>query len=74
MSADVVWNVPQVHGKSSDFWEELMEGVEELECGKERFCTRRYLPGLPDLGTRDKGDDWKGPISCSNSLREKGPI
>ena len=50
MSADVVWKVPQVHGKLSNFKEELMEGVGELECGNERFRTRQYLPGLPDLG------------------------
>lgn len=35
---------------------------------------RRYLPGFPDFGTRDKGEDWNGPILCSRSLQENGPI
>jgi hypothetical protein len=35
---------------------------------------RWYLPGFPDLGTRDKGEDWKCPISSSSSVHEKGPM
>ena len=74
MRAETVWKVPQVHGKSSDLRVELIEGVGVFMCGKERFWMRRYLPGFPDFGTRDRGEDWNGPISISSSSREKGLI
>ena len=57
ISVEIVWKVPQVHGNSSELREELMDGVGVLLWGKERFWISRYLPGFPDLGTRDRGDD-----------------
>src|SRR5579872_4171799 len=68
-----VRKVPHVQGKSSEFRCELMEGVGVLECGKDRFWIRRYLPGLPVFGTKDSGEDWNGPISHSRLSFVNGP-
>ena len=50
-----------------------MEGIGFWLQGKERFCMRRNLEEL-GLGTRDRGEVWKGPIKEISSSREKGPI
>ena len=73
MSVHIVLNVPQVQGKSSEFRCALMDGVGRFVCGCERFWIRRNLPGFPDLGTSESGEDWNGPISLSSSSFVKGP-
>ena len=54
-------NFPQDAGKSVASMYEFMEG-EGLEgeglAGKEKFCTRRNLPGLPGFGIMERGEDW----------------
>ena len=37
MRGAIVWNMPQVQGKLSDFSMEFMEGVGILLCGKDKF-------------------------------------
>ena len=49
-----------------------MEGVGNGERGKDRFCTRWNLSGLPGLGTRDRREVWKGLRVLSILLHEKG--
>ena len=49
-----------------------MEGDGKGFKGKDRFCMRQNLPGLHGLGTRDRGEVWKGPRVLSISLHEKG--
>ena len=47
-----------------------------LWMGRGDLCGGEILYGsiLPWLsGLWDKGEDWKGPISCSSSSFEKGP-
>jgi hypothetical protein len=34
---------------------------DEGECGKEKSCTMRNLPGLLGFGIMDNGDVWNGP-------------
>ena len=54
--------------------DELMDWIDADEvCGLEKLCTARCFPGFPDLATRDRGDDWKGPMRSSTSRWEKGP-
>lgn len=73
INVQTVRNVPQVQGKSFKLRSEFIDGVGEFVCRCERFCTRQYFPGFPAFGTRDRGEDWKGPISCLSSSCEKGP-
>ena len=75
MSKATVEKVPQVHGKSSQLMWELMDVTsEEGMCGWEKLWTARYVPGLVVLGTRDKGDDWKGPSARSSWFQLNGPM
>ena len=76
MMRHTVEKVPQVQGKSCELMLELMEAIEFLSdaWGCEKSWTARYFPGLPGLGTRERGEDWKGPMRASSSVCEKGPI
>ena len=75
MVKHMVAKVPQVHGYMSASMELLMEATSGVGVrGKEKLWTARYLPGFPALGTHERGDDWKGPISASTSCRVHGPM
>ena len=66
--------VPHVQGKLSEQSALLTERWSPLaECGYEKFWTRRKTSGLCGFGTRDMGEDWKGPIRASSSVCVKGP-
>ena len=57
MSKATVEKEPQVHGKSSQLMQELMEVTSGSGVwGCEKLCTAQYLPGFKVFGTSDIGD------------------
>jgi len=74
MMRQIVEKVPHVHGKSCELMVELIDEIRFVEDWRrwEKSCTVRYFPGFPGLGTRERGEDWKGPIMASSSFLEKG--
>ena len=77
ISKKMVENLPHVHGSKSVVMASLTEGFGkrvDVWMGKEKFCTKQNFPGLPGLGIKDSGDDWKGPIAASNVAKGKGPM
>ena len=75
MMRDTVEKVPHVQGKSCRLIAELIDetGFVDDWHGWEKSCTPQNLPGFPGLGTRERGDDWKGPMIDSRSACKKGP-
>ena len=74
MSRETVENVPQVQEYSLlSMWELMEVALWRGSCGWEKLCTARNLPGFDVLGTRERGEDWKGPSSASTCWRVKGP-
>ena len=73
MSKVTVEKVPQVHGKSLQLMCELIDvASEEGTCRWEKLCTTQYMPGFDVLGTRDRGEVWKGPSTHSSWLCVNG--
>ena len=63
ISRNMVENLPHVHGSKSVMIASLIDGFGkcgDVWMGNEKFCTKRNFPGLPGLGIRESGDDWKG--------------
>jgi len=75
MMSDTVEKVPHVQGKSCGLIAELIDetGFVDDWGGWEKSYTLRNLPGFSSFGTRERGDDWKGPMIDSRSARKKGP-
>ena len=74
MHRAIVEKVPQVHGYSEESMCALMDGMGAAgECGKEKSCTSRNLPGLLGFRIIDSGDVWKGPMAASSCALVKGP-
>lgn len=73
----------KVQGKASESIAELMDVVKmqgleykklrQGQNGKDKLWTKQKEEG-EDLGTRDKGEDWKGPMREATWEEEKGPI
>lgn len=60
MSRSIVKNLPHVQGNRLESIALLTEGLRKREegvMGKEKFWMSLNLPGCPDLGIVDKGDD-----------------
>ena len=76
MIGHTVENIPQVQGKSCESMAELIEGIRFWPdvWGCEKLWTAQNFPGLPGLGTRERGEDWKGPMRVSSSSCENGPM
>ena len=68
--------LPQVVGKSSAAILLLIDGlgnsIEGIR-GKEKFWMTQNFPGRPIFGIMERGEDWKGPRTCSIKGRGKGP-
>ena len=77
MSKNMVEKFPHVQGIKSAVITLLIDGLGkrgDVWMGKEKFCTKRNFPGLPGLGIRESGNDWKGPMAASIVAKGSGPM
>ena len=51
-----------------------MDHIVDGPLGCERSCIMWYFPGHPDLGIKERGEDWKCPTICCVLFSESGPI
>jgi hypothetical protein len=74
MRRHMMEKVLHVHGKRSESMEWLINDMGGCGwCGCEKFWISRNLPGFPGLGTRLRGEVWKGPRISSTCVFVKGP-
>ena len=74
MRALIVEKVPQVQRNWDASIAELINRLGDWYRGYDKFCMMWNLPGCSGLGIIDMGEDWKGPISASNSVDVRGPM